>query len=138
MSIAGPPDRFGTPGTCLMFHRDQVERFIIEASGLELVDTFVSEATPATHAIHRSLEAVLRSVSLGAAARGLKGQQEDFKHGVFPCITLDWEGMTFDSVHLALRKPAPRRQVANQWARPTAATETAIVRGRHTRRRGCG
>lgn len=127
MSIAGPPDRMGTPGTCLMFQRHHMERYIVEASGLELVDSFVTDATPATHAVHRSLEAVLIEAGGRSAAHGLKGQQEDFKHAVFPCIALDWDGVTFDSVHLALRKPLGRTQVSNAWARPTPAVEAAIV-----------
>lgn len=127
MAIAGPPGRLGgVPGTCLLFQREHLLRYIVEASGLELVDALDTTATPATHAVHRSLEEVLTSVALNSSAQGLKGLQEDFKHGVFPCLALDWEGFTFDSVHLALRKPLSGWGAANAWAQPTPEVETRI------------
>jgi FkbM family methyltransferase len=127
MAIAGPPGRLGgVPGTCLLFQREHLLRYIVEASGLELVDALDTDATPATHAVHRSLEEVLTAVAQNSGAQGLKGLQEDYKYGAFPCLVLDWEGCSFDSVHLALRKPLTGWGTTNAWARPTPAVETSI------------
>ena len=127
MAIAGPPGRLGgVPGTCSCSSASISLRYIVEASGLELVDALDTDATPAAHAVHRSLEQVLTAVLGDSAARGLKGLQEDYKHGVFPCIALDWKGFTFDSVHLALRKPLSGCGAANAWARPTPVVDQNI------------
>lgn len=116
----------GEAGNCFLFDPGHLQRFIVEASGLELVDAFVTDTTPATHAARRSVEQSLTEWARRAAAHGLKGLQEESAHWEVPNVSLEWDGVTFHSVHLALRKPATGWGVANAWARPTADVEVRV------------
>ena len=127
IAIGGPRDRLGAPGSMLMFRREHLERYIVEASGLDLIDPLETNVSIATWGARRPLDATIHSYMSRAAGEGLKGQQEDYVYNDFPSLVLDWEGFTFDSVHLALRKPLRHTPVLNAWARPTEAIDAAIA-----------
>lgn len=70
----------------LLFDEDAIRRYIVEPSGLEMVDTLEYEVDDETMATEVTLE-------------------DAIQHTTYPHIVLSHEGYKFTSVHLALRKP---------------------------------
>ena len=126
MAIAGPPGRLGgVPGACLLFQRDHLLRYIVEASGLELPRPLVDHRRHARDA--RGAPFAGTGADGGdwrsPLAQGLKGSQEDYKDGAFPCIALDWEGF-----HVRLRAPRPAQTAERDGAprMPGSARRRAV------------
>lgn len=83
--IAGDGDGW-VPSNTLILSRDRIDEFIIDASGLELVDEIDFELSDETMKYRRDMEAIIASRK---------------EH---PNILIAHEGYTFCSIHLTLRK----------------------------------
>ena len=125
--LAGPPGGIGWPGSTLLFSATDLQRFIVEASGLELVDELDHEVSEQTLATPRDISRVIddrrsrQGLAPGAAVSDATGWDDR------PHIVLLHEGYVFTSVHLTLRKTERYPWPANAWAKPTAAMVEAIV-----------
>jgi FkbM family methyltransferase len=124
------PARIGWPGSLLMFRRADLARYIVEASGLELVDPLETAVSSATMRTRRSLALAAADHQTIVRELGAKGQSESFLHWAFPHVALDYAGFTFHSMHLALRKTDRYPVVDNAWARPTAELDADLVEAR--------
>jgi FkbM family methyltransferase len=122
--LAGPPGGIGWPGLTLLFSAENLQRFIVEASGLELVDELDTDVSDETLSVRRDLT---QSILQHLAATKEGDQRTEYQAWEFPHIILLHEGYVFTSVHLALRKPADYPWVPNAWARPSEATLAAIA-----------
>ena len=120
------PEGYGWPGLTVLMDAEQIERYIVEASGLDMVDELdltISDATLATcqNLVRCQEEREARILSGGPKARFF-----DFAQWEFPHLVLAHEGYVFDSIHLALKKPEGRGTPENLWARPSRAVERSI------------
>lgn len=122
--LGGPPGGIGWPGLTLLFSVENLQRFIVDASGLELVDELDAEVSEETLSVRRNLT---QSILQHLAATKEGEQREEYQAWEFPHIILVHEGYVFTSVHLALRKPADYPRVPNAWARPSDVTIAAIA-----------
>ena len=112
--LDGPDDTLGAVGGSLVFSREQLQRYVIDASGLEPVDELRTEISPATRATCQSLECLMQGqLSLLRSRRSdhLESNTADY----FPALVIDHSPAVFGSVHLALRKTACPRRGTNQW-----------------------
>jgi FkbM family methyltransferase len=121
------PARMGWPGSLLMFRRADLVRCIVEASGLELVDPLETAVSADTMRTRRSLALAMADHQAVVGALGARGESEAFLHWDFPHLALDFEGFTFHSMHLALRKTDRYPAVDNAWARPTPDVDADLV-----------
>lgn len=124
------PARIGWPGSLLMFRRVDLARYIVEASGLELVDPLETTVSMATMRTRRSLALAMADHQTIVGELGAKGESEAFLHWDFPHVALDYEGFTFHSMHLALRKTDRYPIVDNAWARPPLELDAELVDAR--------
>lgn len=122
--LGGPPGGIGWPGLTLLFSVENLQRFIVDASGLEPVDDLDAEVSDETLSVRRDLTL---AITQHLAATSAGGQREEYAAWEFPHIILVHEGYVFTSVHLALRKPDDYPRVPNAWAKPSAATIAAIA-----------
>ncbi len=122
--LGGPPGGIGWPGLTLLFSIENLQRFIVDASGLEPVDELDSDVSDETLSVRRDLTL---AITQHLAATSAGEQREEYAAWDFPHIVLVHEGYVFTSVHLALRKSDDYPQVPNAWARPSAATIAAIA-----------
>ena len=131
--LTGPPGGIGWPGMTLLFSRENLIRYIIEASGLEPVDdvdTTISEASLATS---RNNSEVLEDQARAAAAQvGLPRPLPPFTLWQFPHIVLNMAGYSFGSVHITLRKTERYPMPANEWAKPPESLKASIRRYNRT------
>ena len=125
LQITGPPGGIGWPFATLIFSPADLQRYIVEATGLEPVDDLVLDVSPATLATRQSLSGAIVDHQARIARLGRPGQV-DYTCWQFPHVVLEHEGYVFASVHLALRKTDRYPAVPNEWARPPAATLAAI------------
>ncbi|MFN2592305.1 MAG: methyltransferase domain-containing protein, partial [Candidatus Dormibacteria bacterium] len=123
--LAGPPGGLGWPGRILFFSRDNLLKFIVEGSGLELVDTLTTDVSPATLGTQRDIAIAIESRS---ARREEREALPAFEHRTwdYPHLVMLASGYCFCSVHLALRKPTGYPVTDNEWARPTTAVRDAV------------
>jgi SAM-dependent methyltransferase len=126
--LSGPPGGLGWPGRTLVFSRENLIRYVVEASGLEPVDeldTTVSEATLANpQNPGRALDDQARRLE---AQAGSLHPLPDFALWDFPHLVLAQGGYAFGSVHLALRKTDRYPEPDNAWAQPPAEFLESIV-----------
>ena len=120
--VAGPPDGDGWDPNVILFSPQRLHRWIVEASGLELVDALETTLSDETLSVQRDLLGFL-----DATKRITHPAQ---KIGIYPNLILYHEGYLFCSVHLTLRKPISDWGAANQWASPDIATREAVAVGR--------
>lgn len=125
--LSGPRGGIGWPGLTLLFDEQNLHRYIVEASGLELVDDLVTSASDATFAAPRNLSLVIAHYcsDLQQAGHG-PDKAPEYALWEFPHLVLVHDDYVFCSVHLTLRKGATYPTVANDWARPTSSTLAAI------------
>jgi FkbM family methyltransferase len=121
--LSGPPGGIGWPNQTLVFSPENLQRYVIEASGLELVDELDLRVSARSRALGiRDLAYVVND----RAARAAAGDPlPEYARQDFPHTMLRHLGYEFTSVHLALRKPE-RPPSDNSWAAPSAATLTAV------------
>jgi SAM-dependent methyltransferase len=122
--LAGPPDGDGWDPSVILFTQEKLQRWIVEASGLELVDGLETKLSDETLSVRRNL--------LDFLERAKKVTHPSQKIGVYPNVILYHEGYLFCSVHLTLRKPLSGWGSANDWAAPDASTREAVTCGRKT------
>jgi SAM-dependent methyltransferase len=101
-----------------LFRRSDLERYIVQASGLEPVDALSTDVSQETLASEWELSRYAEDQK-----RQLEGQGEYPRIGEtvwshYPCLVVRHEGHVYTSVHLALRKTPGYPVVANSWARP--------------------
>ncbi len=120
--VAGPPDGDGWDPSVILFSAEKLRHWLIEASGLELVDALETDLSDETLSTRRDLLAFL------SAAKQLANPAQ--KIGIYPNIILYHEGYLFSSVHLTLRKPLSGWGAKNAWAAPDARTRAAVEAGR--------
>jgi SAM-dependent methyltransferase len=117
--VAGPPDGDGWDPSVILFSTAKLQRYIVEASGLEPVDELRTELDEETLSVRRDL--------LGFLNAAKKVTHPAQKIGVYPNLILYHEGYLFCSVHIALRKPMTGWGASNSWAAPDAATREAVL-----------
>lgn len=122
--ISGPPGGVGWPGLTLLFSVENLQRYIVEASGLELVDELDTGVSDTTMATRRELSWTITDHE----ARVAQAPDQASAHLAwsFPHVVLGHGDYVFTSVHLALRKTERYPVVPNAWAAPSAATRAAI------------
>lgn len=104
-----------------LFRRSDLERYIVQASGLDPVDNLNTEISEATLASEWEL-----SLYAEDQRRYLEGAGDYPRIGEtvwshYPCLVVRHAGHVFASVHLALRKTAQWPVADNGWARPILA-----------------
>ena len=119
--MGGPSGGRGWPGLTLLLSVEELQRYIVEASGLQLVDPIRSEVSDATLATPRDLNTVVAE----RAVRVAEGYEE-YTGWDFPHLVLASGGYVFGSVHLTLVKGDPFPATPNAWARPSQETLRAI------------
>lgn len=137
--LSGPPGGVGWPGQTLLFSAEDIQRYLVEASGLELVDPLdVSVSSPTLESSRDLLTAVAdhnaRLLEKGGADHAAEYAQWDFPH-----LIMAHDGYVFTSVHIALRKTDAYPLIANDWARPSEElissirqSDSAVIAGRHS------
>lgn len=121
--LNGPTDGIGWPGQTLLFSPENLTRYVIEASGLDLVDELDLRVSARSRSLGtRDLGYVVNDRAERAAAGD---KLPDYARWDFPHTVLRHWGYEFTSVHLALRKPE-RPRADNRWAAPSAATLAAV------------
>jgi SAM-dependent methyltransferase len=120
--VAGPPDGDGWDPSVILFSPEKLQRWIIEASGLDPVDVLDTALSDETLSVRRDL--------LGFLDTAKRITHPAQKIGVYPNLILYHEGYLFCSVHLTLRKPLRGWGAANGWAAPGTATREAVAAGR--------
>jgi hypothetical protein len=124
--VAGPPEGDGWDPNVILFSEAKLKKYIVEASGLELVDALDLELTERTLSVRRDLASFLE---------GTRGPVSAAKKiANYPNLILYHGGYLFCSVHLALRKPQSR-MVNNSWAAPSKETLALI---QESNAKGCG
>lgn len=116
--VAGPTTAVEWPGLVL-FSADQVRKYIVEASGLELVDDFSTAVSASTRGTVRPLSMYVAEMQATLKQQGDRPRVGEVPWSVYPHVLLEQQGYTFGSVHLALRKTDRYPAVDNAWARPT-------------------
>jgi SAM-dependent methyltransferase len=115
--VAGPPEGDGWDPNVILFSEAKLKKYIIEASGLELVDALDLELSESTLSVRRDLASFLD---------GTRGPVSAAKKiANYPNLILYHGGYLFCSVHLALRKPQSR-VAGNSWAAPSKETRAQI------------
>lgn len=123
--LSGPPGGIGWPGQTLLFSVENLQRFIVDASGLEMVDEFDPSVSEETMSVQRDLWLVIQQNPTAISPDQKRGA---YSTSEFPQIVLVHEDYVFTSVHLALRKGDDYPRAPNEWARPSAATIAAIAK----------
>ena len=121
--MAGPPNEDGWDPSVILFSPAKLQRWIVEASGLEPVDALDTTLSDETLSVQRDLLSFLN------AAKQVTHPTQ--KIGIYPNLILYHEGYLFCSVHLALRKPYSGWGTANRWAAPDSATRDEVMAGKH-------
>lgn len=115
------------PGTYL-FSSGELLQYIVGASGLQPIDDFDASVSHWTLGTSRNITAAVldRAAHRSAQPEGTRGP--DWAYWDMPHIVMEWSGMRFTSVHLALRR-APAHPIAdNAWARPTPELRADVER----------
>jgi len=120
--LSGPDGGIGWPGSTLLLSKEDLLRYVVEASGLEPVDELVVSVSESTLSQPRELTDWIAA----AATQEQTDLCTDRKAYEFPHLVLVHEDYVFGSVHLALRKTDGYPVCPNQWARPTQFVRGAI------------
>jgi SAM-dependent methyltransferase len=118
--IDGPAGGDGWDGL-RFFSRDNLMRYIVQASGLELVDDFNSSLSAPTMASAKSLRFYRPDVDAALAKQGRFPRVGEIVWSHYPHLVVTHEGYTFGSVHLTLRKSSNFPAAPNAWAKPAEA-----------------
>jgi SAM-dependent methyltransferase len=118
--IDGPPGGDGWDGL-RFFTRDNLLRYIVQASGLELVDDFNSSISAPTMASTKSLRYYRPDIDAALAKQGKYPRVGEIVWSHYPHLIVTHEGYTYGSVHMTLRKSANFPAAPNTWAKPSEA-----------------
>jgi FkbM family methyltransferase len=117
--LGGPPGGHGWPNVTLLFSPEELRRYIIDASGLELIDEPELELSDATLQTRRDMVSAVADHHARVAGKGGDDYDAEFAEWDFPHLVMAYDGFVFGSVHLALRKPESYPVIDNAWARPS-------------------
>ncbi len=125
--LSGPPGGIGWPHRTLVFSRENLLRYIVEASGLEPVDDLSIAVSEATLARPRNPGLVIAEHAVAVEREASKAQRKpEYTLWDFPHLILAQGGYVFGSVHLTLRKTDRYPEPPNEWAKPPASLLSAI------------
>jgi FkbM family methyltransferase len=125
--LSGPPGGIGWPGMTLLFSKENLLRYIVEASGLELVDDIDIDVSEETLAKPWDITIVIDHFNADLKAqREAEDPRPDFTFWEFPHLILFQEDYVFTSVHLTLRKTERYPASDNGWAKPPASVRAEI------------
>jgi SAM-dependent methyltransferase len=116
--ISGPPGDIGWDG-CILFSREDIQRYIVEASGLQLVDDLHTELSENTLNTQRDL------TKYAVDTTAQQGQPSRYTHtgnvawSKQPYLVHVHRGYVFCSIQLTLRKNEQYDFAANAWAKPS-------------------
>ena len=119
--VDGPTRAVEWPGLVL-FSEEQLQKYIVEASGLEPVDAFSASLSQSSRATVRPLSFYVDEMNATLRTQGSRPRVGEVTWSTYPHILLEQHGYTFGSVHLTLRKPDRYPVCDNAWARPTPET----------------
>lgn len=106
----------------------EVHRYIVQASGLQLIGEFDASVSHWTRGTSRSIVAAVSGRRRRSALDLPGARAAEWAYWDMPHIVMEWEGKRFTSVHLALRR-APRHPCGdNSWARPSAQLRAEVER----------
>jgi len=123
LQLSGPPGGIGWPGRGLLLSPAHVQRYIVDASGLEPVDDLRAEPSAATLETRRDLTRAI--VDLDAR---VVGSDPTAASTGFPDLVRLQGGYVSTSVQVTLRKTDAYPAARNGWARPSAGTLEEIAR----------
>ena len=124
--ITGPPGGIGWPGDALLLSAENLQRYVVEASGLEPVDELQTDLSDTTRATVRDISQAVLDHDRRLAGVGGRGVPE-FAAWDFPHVVMSHGGYEFGSVHLTLRRPPVWPATDNEWARPPQETLESIA-----------
>jgi FkbM family methyltransferase len=125
LKISGPVDGTGWEGTLVLSPED-IRHFIVEASGLALVDPLNVEISRATRETRREIEEVVDEFLQHVLNK--PPATVDWKALRYPQVMLATSDYVFSSVHLTLQKPMDYPVSDNGWARPPTKLVESIQR----------
>jgi len=124
LQLSGPPGGVGWPGRGLLLSPAHLQRYIVDASGLEPVDDLRTEPSAATLETRRDLGQAILDLDAGVVGSG----PTDHSDVGTPNLVSLQGGYVFTSVQVTLRKTDAYPAVRNGWARPSAGTLEEIAR----------
>jgi hypothetical protein len=123
--IDGPSGGDGWNGLRFL-SRVALQRYIVEASGLEPVDQLQTNISPTTMESQRSLRSYDRDMHTAFARPGKYPRVGEIIWSHYPHLVLTHRGYVFGSVHLTLRKTDTYPLTDNDWAHPSQTIRDSI------------
>jgi SAM-dependent methyltransferase len=126
--ISGPPGGIGWDG-CILFSREELQRYVVEASGLQLVDDLNTDLSENTLNTKRDL------TKYAVDTTAYQGQPSRYTHAGHiawskqPYLVHVHQGYVFCSIQLTLRKNEHYPFFENAWAKPS---QSIIDSANHT------
>jgi SAM-dependent methyltransferase len=117
-------------GNMILLRRDQILRYIVEASGLELVDDLATDISAPTRATRQAIGHAFAVHGARTAEAGVRAAGWSDRLWTRPYIVLEHVGYLFGSVHIALRKTSSYPHTPNAWAQPGPRLFESLVRDR--------
>jgi SAM-dependent methyltransferase len=105
-------------GNVQLFTIPDLEKYIIAASGLELIDLLQTGVSAKTMESRRPLDFYLKEIRQQVKAHGRYPRVGEVVWSTYPHIVLESQGHEFTSVHIAMRKAGTPWGSVNGWARP--------------------
>lgn len=107
-----------------LFGAAELQRYIVEASGLELVDALDTGISPATMATKYPFRKFAADMHKQTKGQGKYPRVGEIVFSKYPHLVLAQRSYVHGSVHLALRKTDHYPAHANAWANPRAGSDT--------------
>ncbi len=123
--IQGPPGGAGWDGLRFM-SSDDMQRYIVEASGLEPVDEMSTALSQATLATNMRQSAIVADFEAHLAKQKRYPRVGEVTFSRYPHIVVTQDPYVFTSVHLTLRKPPNYPVSQNAWAKPSSQLAAEI------------
>jgi len=126
--ISGPGQGNAWDSGRLLLSSDDIQKYIVEASGLEMVDNLTISLSEQTLATDQPL--VPAAEFMPEMTRKQSEEPEVVKTydraAQYPFLVLSNNGYKFCSIHLTLKKPDDYPAQENNWAKPTEITRKAV------------
>lgn len=103
-----------------------LQKYIVEASGLAMVDEPQTSISQTTLESARSLQYYGRDTQIAFAKQGKYPRVGEIIWSHYPHLVLTHRGYTYGSVHLTLRKMDTYPATPNAWARPSDAVRESV------------
>jgi len=121
--IKGPGGDGWDPASTLILSRERILKYIVAASGLELVDELDTEVTSLTLASPRNF------LDFSAGIKNSSDWQTKLTN--YPNLVMTHEGYVFCSIHVTLKKTEMYPVQNNSWAAPSDQTLRAVQKVRN-------